>query len=120
MPREKGIDVALAVDLVTMAHDEEFDVAIVMSADYDLVPAIEHVYVRRHTRGLGPVVEVAAWKSDRGDRPLRIRLQNYGLWCTWLDRNDYWGVVDETNYRIKPEPVARNSAPKPGPPRFRS
>ena len=117
-PREKGIDVALAVDLVTMAQDNRFDVGIVMSADYDLVPAIEHVFVRRQTRGSGPKVEVAAWKSDNGNKPLRIRLPNHNLGCTWLDRADYWGVIDEADYRTKAIATPRVTRPIPGPPRF--
>lgn len=40
-PREKGVDVSLAVDLVTMAHAGGFDVAVVVSRDTDLIPAIE-------------------------------------------------------------------------------
>jgi uncharacterized LabA/DUF88 family protein len=110
-PREKGIDVALAVDLITMARDNLFDLGIVMSADYDLVPAIQHVYSRRKTRGDGPRVEVAAWKSDQGDKPLRIQLPHDKVWCTWLDRSDYWGVVDETDYKLKAE---HRSGPRPG------
>lgn len=117
-PREKGIDVALAVDLVALAADDEFDAGIVMSADYDLVPAIEHVVVRRFTRGIGPTVEVAAWKSDQGDKPLRIRLPNRSLWCTWLDRQDYWGVIDGTDYNVKTSTPPSHAIPKPGPPRF--
>jgi uncharacterized LabA/DUF88 family protein len=119
-PREKGIDVALAVDLVAMAGDGALDVAIVMSADYDLVPAIDHVVSRRLTRGLGPVVEVAAWKSDQGNKPLRIRLNNKSLYCTWLDRSDYWGVMDETDYNISSQQRALSTAPKPAAPRYQS
>lgn len=114
-PREKGIDVALAVDLVTMALDAKFDVGIVMSADYDLIPAIEHVVVRRATRGIGPVVEVAAWKSDQGDKPLRLRLPHNGLWCIWLDRSDYWGVNDDTDYRVRAQSNEQAAGPRPGP-----
>ena len=39
--REKGVDVRLAVDLVRMAAEEEYDVAVVLSGDGDLAPAIE-------------------------------------------------------------------------------
>ena len=39
--REKVIDVRLAIDTVTLAH--EYDVAIVASRDTDLSPAVEHV-----------------------------------------------------------------------------
>lgn len=43
--REKGVDVKLAVDLVIGAADNLYDIAIVVSSDTDLIPAIK--YVRR-------------------------------------------------------------------------
>jgi len=43
--REKGIDVKLAVDLLVGAIDDQYDTAIVVSSDTDLVPAID--WVRR-------------------------------------------------------------------------
>jgi uncharacterized LabA/DUF88 family protein len=65
-PREKGIDVSLAIDLVRMAFKHEFEVAIVVSRDSDLEPALEMVKDLR----LGHV-EVAGWERDsrlRGGR----------------------------------------------------
>jgi len=44
---EKGIDVAMAIDLVRMAMRKELDAAVVVSSDTDLVPAIEMVYELR-------------------------------------------------------------------------
>lgn len=41
--REKGVDVKLAVDLVTGAVDDFYDTAIVLSSDTDLIPAIKYV-----------------------------------------------------------------------------
>ena len=38
---EKGIDVRLAIDIVTLTG--EYDVAVVASGDTDLAPAIEHI-----------------------------------------------------------------------------
>lgn len=115
-PREKGIDVALAVDLVSMAYKEEMDVAIVMSADYDLVPAIQEVVHRRRHRELGPLVSVAAWKSEHNGRPLRIRLKSDPLWCHWLGEQDFWSVEDSTDYSETP---AGPTKPIPTPPRLR-
>ena len=40
--REKGVDVKLAVDLVVGAADNLYDVAIVVSSDTDLIPAIKY------------------------------------------------------------------------------
>ena len=41
--REKGIDVKLATDLIVGAVDKKYDVAIVISSDTDLVPAVDWV-----------------------------------------------------------------------------
>ena len=38
---EKGIDVLIALDLALGARDDRYDVAVLVSADTDLVPAIE-------------------------------------------------------------------------------
>lgn len=40
---EKGVDVNLAVDLLSGAYDDLYDVAVVMSSDTDLIPAIKKV-----------------------------------------------------------------------------
>jgi uncharacterized LabA/DUF88 family protein len=48
--REKGIDVKLATDLVVGAVDDKYDVAIVVSSDTDLVPAIDWTRKRCNKR----------------------------------------------------------------------
>ncbi len=39
--REKGIDVKIAVDLIAGAIDDKYDIAVLVSSDTDLVPAID-------------------------------------------------------------------------------
>ena len=46
--REKGIDVKLATDLIAGAIDNRYDVAVVVSSDGDLIPAID--WVRHRTK----------------------------------------------------------------------
>ncbi len=41
--REKGVDVKIAVDLVTGAYEDTYDTAVIVSSDTDLIPAIKHV-----------------------------------------------------------------------------
>lgn len=43
-PREKGIDVALAIDFVRLAIEDLYDVGILVSGDTDLKPALEAVW----------------------------------------------------------------------------
>lgn len=38
---EKGVDVRLAVDIVTQAYERKYDIAFVISSDTDLIPAIQ-------------------------------------------------------------------------------
>ncbi len=41
--REKGVDVQIAIDLVIGAVENTYDVAIVVSSDTDLIPAIKYI-----------------------------------------------------------------------------
>jgi uncharacterized LabA/DUF88 family protein len=89
--KQKGVDVALAVDFVVLAIDSKFDVGIVASADTDLRPAIEYVL----NRGIASA-EVAAWK-----RQPRLSVEGRQLWCHILSQNDFDGVADKRDYNIK-------------------
>jgi len=51
--RQKGVDVLLAVDMISFALNESYDVAILVSGDSDLVPAVDVV------KTLGRHVELA-------------------------------------------------------------
>lgn len=44
--KEKGVDVKIAVDLITLAEKDNYDIAILLSGDADLVPAVENVRER--------------------------------------------------------------------------
>jgi len=41
--REKGVDVQIAIDLVIGAVENNYDVAIIVSSDTDLIPAVKYV-----------------------------------------------------------------------------
>ncbi|MBN1213268.1 MAG: NYN domain-containing protein [candidate division Zixibacteria bacterium] len=41
--RQKGVDVRIAVDMVTYGFKNNYDIAIIVSADSDLVPAVENI-----------------------------------------------------------------------------
>ncbi len=90
---EKGIDVALAIDVVGLAIDGEYDVGIIASADSDLRPALE--YVHRKFAGISRC-EVTSWHSSR--MAGRLSIQAAKVWCHWLDRSDYDTVADLTDY----------------------
>jgi uncharacterized LabA/DUF88 family protein len=91
-PQEKGVDVALAVDFVRMALEDQYDVGVLMSTDTDLKPALETVVNFTEKR-----VEVAAWGGGRR-YDQRLTINGVRLWCHWLRREVYQKVCDLTNY----------------------
>ena len=92
-PREKGIDVALAVDLVMGARDVDCDTAVVFSADTDLVPALDAA------QECGRSVEVACWQPPigKGHRQ-EIRPSTGNSWSHRLQKSAYDSVCDPTDY----------------------
>lgn len=59
--REKETDVNLAVDLVDGAHRDKYDVALIISADSDFVPAIERVRTVTKVRDGVPAQKRVMW-----------------------------------------------------------
>jgi uncharacterized LabA/DUF88 family protein len=95
---EKGIDVILAVDFVTMAQRGDYDVGILMSTDTDLKPALEEVASLNSNRN--PHCEVAAWSAP-GMHARRLSISGTRVWCHWLGPDDYKQVADQTNYTVE-------------------
>jgi uncharacterized LabA/DUF88 family protein len=98
-PREKGVDVQLAIDLVrTTLFEEEHDVAVLVSADTDLVPALELLV----QRGGSTAVEVAMWEGPYwAPKPLAVK--GVGIRQTPLTRAIYDRIADPTDYNVAPE-----------------
>ena len=84
-----GVDIALAVDFVTMAVANAYDVGVIMPADTDLLPALEFAQGRPDVRQTA----VAAWRGFGKHRRLRLC-----LWRHWLDKADYDAAADLTDY----------------------
>jgi uncharacterized LabA/DUF88 family protein len=80
---EKGADVALAVDLLSMAWENVYDVAIVASGDGDYVSAVNKVMSK------GKNVELVCFKGT-----LSPELREAGLRTTFID--DIAGVVGKS------------------------
>jgi len=100
-PQEKGVDVALAVDLVTLAVDHAYGVGIVFSGDTDLKPALEYVaeHCASHCK-----IEVAAWKTPGQRFQSRLQIDSRRLWCHFLGVDVYGKVADDTNYAAPSRP----------------
>lgn len=96
-PEEKGIDVQIAIDMVTMAINGELDVALLVSTDTDLRPVLEAFFLLP----LDPpkVVEVAAWKAPGFRKALRVSGRH--VWCHFLEEDDYRRVCDRRDYNVR-------------------
>ena len=95
-PREKGIDVSLAIDFAVLAVTRQYDVGVLMSTDTDLKPALEAIPLLAAGRAF-PRAEVAAW-SGEGRQRRRISLGGNKPYCHWLDKTTYSVVCDHTDY----------------------
>lgn len=93
--REKGVDVALACDVIALASEGAMDCAIIVSRDTDLLPALELI-VNRHWAH----PEAAMWDQTRSR--LQFRGTGRKLWCHPLSLDDFDSVHDKTNYLQQP------------------
>lgn len=92
---EKGIDVALAIDLVRcVLFESHCDIAVLCSCDTDLLPALELVAERRPG-----AIEVAAW-SGPNPSPAALSIKGSRIRQHLLDATFYRKVEDRTDYNI--------------------
>ena len=92
-PQEKGIDVALAVDLMHLALRGRHNALVLFSSDTDLLPALESIVDLRLRH-----VEVACWS---GFKPLRFPASNSPLpYCHFLSQADWNATVDDWKGRV--------------------
>lgn len=92
-PKEKGIDVRIAIDMVAMRLNDEYDTAVLVSDDTDLLPPLELIAERYGTAS----IEVATWVPNAGNAtPLRV--QGHGHLIHRLTHDDYCHVMDHTDY----------------------
>lgn len=95
---EKGIDVRIALDVIRMAHRNEYDVALIFSQDQDLSEVADEI--RTISREQDRWIKVA---SAFPSSPTSINRR--GIEKTdWIriDRATYDACVDTRDYRRKP------------------
>ncbi len=90
---EKGVDVSLAIDLISIAHREEAERVVVVSSDTDLEPALE---LATALRGEG-FAEVAGWDGPGDCAPV---LSVEGVLQHRLNQTDYERLHDPTDYNL--------------------
>ena len=96
---EKGIDVMMALDIAISARDDAYDVAVVVSADTDLAPAIEVAL------DAGKRVETAMWWSPEHPHR-RMKVPGRRLWNHALDARRF-GAWGSSPGRISGNPLER-------------
>jgi len=75
--REKGIDVMLATDLIVGAVEDVYDIAIIISSDADLIPAIKWVRETKNKQIIYIGFSIADKDNqNNSSRPLSSMIQN--------------------------------------------
>jgi hypothetical protein len=94
---EKGIDVRIAIDVISMAHHKEYDVALIFSQDQDLSEVADEIRTIAH--------EQDRWIKVACAFPLSPTTRNRrGINSTdWIpiDRATYEACLDRRDYRPK-------------------
>lgn len=62
---QKGVDVELAIDVLDAAHEDRYDVAVIVSGDGDFVPLVRRITSLSKHAMIGHF-EIAEWTDKRG------------------------------------------------------
>lgn len=98
---EKGIDMLLGIEMVTMGMAGDFDCAILLSADRDFIPALQ--FVRDSTDA---EIHVAAWGTRQNGGFLS--LPNQSPFVHWISKESYAKVADPTPHPLRRAGRAKN------------
>jgi uncharacterized LabA/DUF88 family protein len=97
--REKGVDVRLALDVVRLAHRQEYDVALIFSQDQDLSEVADEIRVIAQEQGRWIKAASAFPVSPVVPKPRGI---NRTDWIK-IERATYDACLDTRDYRPKPK-----------------
>jgi uncharacterized LabA/DUF88 family protein len=99
---EKGIDVRIAVELIRLANEKTYDMALIFSQDQDLTEAVEEVksIARAQGRwiGISSAFPYSARKRPLGEKPFNARGIDRTKWIQ-VDEATYDTCLDPTDYR---------------------
>ena len=97
IPREKGVDIRIALDLVRMARKNEYDVALLFSQDNDFAEVAQEI--REISTEYGRWIKiVSAYPYESG---FDLRGVDRTDWIP-IPRVDYDACIDRTDYRYPP------------------
>lgn len=97
--QEKGVDVSLAIDLIQLTYEQRYDVAILVSRDWDFGPAVrlaKTIAQAQHRQLSFESAFPAA--AARGERPRGVP----GTTWVVIDKATYDACHDPTDYRPAP------------------
>ncbi|MBR9704918.1 NYN domain-containing protein [Candidatus Pacearchaeota archaeon] len=81
---QKGVDVSLAIDLVHLAHNSAYDIAVILSGDTDLIEAVKLV------KSLGKTPIIFSYHTPNNSRLSNISdLMNAGKFINLRDFTNY-------------------------------
>jgi uncharacterized LabA/DUF88 family protein len=92
--QEKGVDVRLALDIVRLVNENEFDVCLILSQDQDLTEAVDEVkeMARKQNRWIKVACAFPSSPASRNRRGIDktdwIRIER-AMYDTCLDHRDY-------------------------------
>jgi uncharacterized LabA/DUF88 family protein len=96
---EKGIDVRIALDIIRMAHHEEYDVALIFSQDQDMSEVAKEIRTIAQEQGRWIKIACAFPLSPTTRNKRGIDKTDWIL----IDRATYDACLDRRDYRIKTE-----------------
>jgi uncharacterized LabA/DUF88 family protein len=89
---EKGIDVQLAIDAMVMGLQGAYDLAILATADTDLLPVVEGLVALREANG-APDVAVVGWAGTS-------QHLEAGVPVRWIGQRDYEVVRNREDFNL--------------------
>jgi uncharacterized LabA/DUF88 family protein len=90
-PREKGVDIRLAIEAVMLAHQNQYDVALIFSQDQDFTEIVKELHRIEVLKSRW--IRVAGAYLPDGQDPL------HGAIPIEIDRATYDACVDQRDYR---------------------
>ena len=103
-PREKGIDLALGLDVIDLALADKMDVAVVFSSDTDLIEVARVAHQMTMRNGKRVSIEAAVFN----DKPGPVVLRHYDF-THQLGKDDFDAARDSFNYTRELDPVWKDA-----------
>lgn len=94
--QEKGVDVSMAIDLVSLTYEQRYEVAILVSQDWDFGPAVR--LAKRIARGQGRLLAFESAFPYEAGRSMPRGIP--GTKWVPIDKHLYDACHEPTDYRV--------------------